>query len=56
MESLGMLLTYVAGFVACLAIYRWILVPVGRFLSGNPGAINRGLDAADRLTQRRRPR
>lgn len=56
MESLGMLLTYIAGFFVWVGVYKWILVPVGRFLSGNPGAINRGLDAVDRMSQRRRPR
>lgn len=56
MDSLGMLLTYVAGFLVWVGVYKWILVPVGRFLSGNTDAMRRGLDAADRLTQRRRSR
>ncbi|MCC7290461.1 MAG: hypothetical protein IT449_00200 [Phycisphaerales bacterium] len=54
MECLGMLLTYVLGFLVWIGVYKWVLLPIGRFLSGNTDAVSRGLDAADWLTRGRK--
>lgn len=51
MESLGVLLGYVLGSLVLIGVYKWLLLPIGRFLSGNPDVLRRGIDAADRFTR-----